>query len=91
MALNIQLPFTRKGTESGVNTTFGLTPLGKTKAEQFSMQGPRFDVLAVLDEGGPCSISEIAEETKMSTNKIKQIIKQLVVSNYVRKVGNEDS
>ena len=55
------------------------------------MQGPRFDVLAVLDEGGPCSVSEIAEEAKMSTNKVKSIIKQLVASNYVRKVGNEDS
>jgi len=89
MSLDLRLPFLKRRSQAGINVTFGLTPLGKTKAEQFSATGPKFDILAALDEGGPSSVSEIAEETKMSTNKVKTIIKQLVASGYVRKVHSE--
>lgn len=89
MPLNIELPFGRRSS-AGIHTTFGLTPLGKTKAEQFSLQGPRFDVLSHLDENGPSSVAEIAEEQKMSTKKVKAIIKLLIKEELVIKRKSQD-
>jgi len=74
----------------GVHHTYGLTALGKTKAEQFSVYGAQGSVMSVLEEGGPSSVSEIAEETHMSTDKVKSILKNLMRSGYIRRVSAED-
>ena len=86
--LKLNLPFIGSRHEPvGANATVGLTGLGKTKAEQFSTQGPKFDVIGYLDENGPSSLSEIAEGTRMSINKVKRIAQSLKASGYVQKVG----
>ena len=74
----------------GIHHTYGLTVLGKTKAEEFSLSGPKWEVLAVLNENGPSSVSEIAEEAKTSTDKVKAILKMLLRSGYVRRVSGEE-
>ena len=74
----------------GVHHTYGLTSLGKEKAEKFSLFGPQGNVLSVLEENGPSSVSEIAEETRMSTDKVKSILKNLMRSGYIRRVTSEE-
>ena len=81
--------FFRKKATVGVHHSYGLTALGKTKAEEFSLSGPKWEVLAVLNENGPSSVSEIAEESKSSTDKIKAILRMLIRSGYVRRVTDE--
>ena len=88
--LKLSLPFIGSRHEPvGANATVGLTGLGKTKAEQFSTQGPKFDVIGYLDENGPSSLSEIAEapNVRMSISKVKRIVASLIASGYVQKVG----
>lgn len=68
----------------------GLTNLGKQKAEQFSVSGPKFEVMAVLNERGPCTIKELGEETRMDISKIKFIVKALVRSQCVRVQRGEE-
>jgi len=69
----------------------GLTSLGKQKAEEFSITGPKFEVMAVLNERGPCTIKELGEETRMGTSKVKFIIKSLVRSQCVRVQRGEEA
>jgi len=82
--------FFRKKTTVSINQTYGLTPLGKTKAEEFSLTGSKWQVLACLSENGASSVSEIADELKTSPEKIKSILKGLIRSGYVKSVSNED-
>lgn len=82
--------FFRRKPKVGVHHTYGLTTLGKQKAEQFSVYGVQGNVLSVLEENGPSSVSEIAEETKQSTDKVKFILKGLMQSGYIRRVTAED-
>ena len=90
--LGARIPFLgRRDGGSGENVTVGLTTLGKTKAEQHSLEGPRYDVLDMLDAAGPSTISEIAEECKMSTSKAKAIVRKLTTAGYVRKIRHEQA
>ena len=61
-----------------------LTPVGKQKAEQFSLEGPKFDVLATLLEDGTMSMSEIGSKTGYSVNKVKEICRSLERNRYVK-------
>lgn len=70
----------------GVRASYGLTELGKTKAETFSLEGPTWEVLAYLDENGPCSFNELVEGCHMKTENMKTMLKRLIVSGYVRAV-----
>lgn len=74
----------------GTHSTYGLSALGKTKAEEFALSGPRWEVLAMLNENGPSSVREIAEETKLSPEKVKAILRGHIRSGYVKKVSQED-
>jgi len=66
----------------------GLTPLGSTKAESvYGAEGAKGQILLMLKDAGPSSLSEIAEETKMSPNKVKSHVKDLMSSGYIRRVG----
>ncbi|KKN41647.1 hypothetical protein LCGC14_0721220 [marine sediment metagenome] len=62
------------------NVTVGLTPLGKTKAEKFEAEGPKFDVLTVLSEQGPSTVSDISQQTGMPSNKVEAIVRTLIHS-----------
>jgi len=89
--MGIGLPgFLKKKPKVQSHNTYGLTALGKTKAEEFSLHGPKWEVLACLDENGPSSVTEIAEEVKSSPEKVKMILKGLIRSGYIRTVSQEE-
>lgn len=71
------------------NVVVGLTSLGSTKAESvYGAEGAKGQILLMLKDAGPSSLSEIAEETKMSPNKVKSHVKELISSGYIRRVGS---
>ena len=72
----------------GVHQSYGVTTLGKEKAEQFALSGgPRFKVLDYLANEGPCSITEVERECGMTDDKVKMIIKSLMNDGYVQSVS----
>lgn len=71
-------------------TVVGVTPLGKRKAEEFSLRGPKFNVLAYLAENGPSSFEEIGSENGISSNKVKKICESLAREGFVRRAGSEE-
>ena len=82
--------FFKKRQPIGVHHTYGLTTLGKTKAEEFSLSGPKWEVLACLSENGPSSVTEISAEVNTSTEKVKAMLKGLIRNGYIRRVSAED-
>jgi len=80
--------FHRKS-EVGSHMTYGLTPLGKTKAEQYVATTPQSEVLACLNENGTCTVAEIGDEVKANPQKVKWILRGLIKSGYVRRVSQE--
>lgn len=87
--MNLQELFQRKS-QVGKRFTYGVTPLGKTKAEEFALDGPKWEVLATLNENGPSSVGELASETKMPADKVKRMLGELIKSSYVRRVGADE-
>ena len=71
-------------------SNYQLTHLGKTKAEQINISGTRGEVMMALENIGPCTISELANEIKMSPTNVKQAMQILVRDGWARKVQNED-
>ena len=71
-------------------TVLVLTPLGKQKADSFSMDGPKADVLSTMAEIGPSTMADISNETGQSDDNTKRIIKALVRSGYVRVASIEE-
>ena len=71
-------------TEDKKDTSVALTPLGKQKAEQFSLEGPKFDVMATILESGTQPIGEISSKVGMSANKVKEVCKSLARNGYVK-------
>ena len=98
MTTNMQLPhfklphFRRRRVTTAIRqgTVFVLTPLGKQKADSFSMDGVKFDVLCSLVENGPSTIADISNDTGIRDDATKRIIKALVRSGYVRVASNEE-
>jgi DNA-binding MarR family transcriptional regulator len=70
--------------------TYGLTALGKTKTEEFAVKGPKFEVLATLNENGPSSVTELAEETHFTPGKVKIALRDLMNDGYVQQVTHDD-
>ena len=71
-------------------SNYQLTPLGTTKAEQINISGTKGEVVMGLENIGPCTISELANEIKMSPAHVKQTMEILVRDGWARKVKNED-
>lgn len=89
--VRISIPgFLKGGRGTRADTVIGCTPLGKTKAEQFSLQGPEFAVLTDISEAGPSSLAEIGDRTGLSFGKVKAIAHQLMSKGYARKVSSEE-
>ncbi len=70
---------------------YQLTALGKIKAENFNVSGAKGEVVTALENIGPCTISELSNEIKVSPTAIKQIIHVLVRDGWARKVTGEES
>ena len=79
----------RRRVRLGMRCTYALTPLGKTKAEEFGLNGPSWDVLAYLDENHQSTVSEIGEGTHYKEDRVKSVLKRLIASGYVKCVTTE--
>ena len=79
----------RRKVRLGMRCTYALTPLGKTKAEEFGLNGPSWDVLAYLDENHQSTVAEISEGTHYKEDRVKEVLKRLIASGYVKRVTTE--
>jgi len=86
---SIRYPFRRRfsGMQCGAN--YVLTPLGKQKAGAHSLIGNKYDVVVYLSENAPATISEVANGTRLMDNTVKQIVKELIREEYVRRASAE--
>ena len=69
---------------------YQLTQLGKTKAEQINISGTRGEVVMALENIGPCTLSELANEIKMSPTHVKQTMQILIRDGWARRVSSEE-
>lgn len=87
--MGLRIPFLKHAPRVKSETAFGLTALGKTKAEQFSEgEGARFQVLDILNNG-PATANEISGETGMANQQVKAVLKKLLSAGYIRMMGAE--
>jgi DNA-binding MarR family transcriptional regulator len=84
------LPWSRKMNQVADHMVVGLTPLGKSKAEHFTASGPIFDVLSYLQDNGASSIKDIAGELHTTPKKARVIVKEMISSGYVRRMGADE-
>ena len=74
------------------NVAISLTPTGKQKADNFDGEGAWFAVLAALAENdGVATVSEIANDAHLSTEKAQAVIKAMIKAGYckVQRPGGE--
>ena len=71
-------------------SNYQLTQLGKTKAEQVNISGTRGEVVMALENIGPCTISELANEIRISPATVKQAMQILIRDGWARKVSSEE-
>lgn len=71
-------------------TAFILTPLGKGKIEKSDTPGAKYRVLLSLYENQPSTIEELANDTNMSTEQVKALLKGFSTSGYVRQVSGQE-
>ena len=72
-----------------LRANYQLTTLGQTKAENLGISGAKGEIVTALENVGPCTISELANETKMSQNRVKQIMEVLVRDGWATKVSGD--
>lgn len=68
---------------------YQLTALGKIKAEEYRISGPKGEVMTALESAGPCSVNELATATELSNTKVKQVVESLSREGWIRKVSEE--
>jgi len=71
-------------------SNYQLTALGKTKAEQINITGTKGEVVMALENIGPCTISELANEIKISSAQAKQVMRVLIRDGWASKVSAEE-
>lgn len=79
----------RRKVRVGTRQSYNVTQIGKVKAEEFALSGPRLTVLQHLSEDGPCSITEVSKECNLSDDKTKLILRGLMADGYVQPVTHE--
>jgi DNA-binding MarR family transcriptional regulator len=84
------LPFkvSRVKTRVSEHAHYGLTPFGKTKAEDAKITGPRGRVLESIDDGNDM-VSEISDDTRYTPEKVKWLVKQLIREGYVQQLRGD--
>lgn len=83
------MPF-RNIFKAQTHDTFGLTSLGKEKAEKFTSTNADSMILNHLNENGVSTISEISQDLRTSPQKVKMVVRSLMRRGYVRKVNSEE-
>lgn len=85
MPLDIQLPWQRP--VQGDYIPYGITPLGATKAEKYTAEGPVLQVLSKLKDDSPCTIAELSKSCGISRAKVRLVMRELVPHYAQRIVG----
>lgn len=75
---------------SGKRASYGLTPLGKIKAEEYGLSGYNWEVLNDLDDNGPSSRKEISDRTHIPIDKVKVVLSRLIADGYIKKMSQND-
>jgi len=75
------------GGATGSLTPYSLTILGKEKAETHTASNPYTEVMAYLNETSSACIKEISREVKISPEKTKIIIRDMIRQGYVQKAN----
>lgn len=76
--------FNKQKTELSAHTPVGLTELGQRTAESVMARGQTFAILSALAEHNPRSISDLARETNINIEEMKERIKIMAREGYVR-------
>ena len=71
-------------------SNYQLTSLGKTKAEQINISGSKGEVVMALENIGPCTLSELSNETKMLPGSVKQVMQILIRDGWAKKVSADE-
>ena len=71
----------------GSRASYGLTELGKTKAETFGLEGVTWQILGYLNDNGPSSLNDICEGLHFMPERAREILNRLITSRYVTVVG----
>jgi len=84
------LPFrvVRRKTRVSKRAHYGLTPLGKIKAEDFKITGARGAVIAAIDDDNS-TVQEICDDQRMQPEKVEWIIKKLIREGYVQELRGD--
>lgn len=69
--------------------TYGLTELGKIKANEYGLAGPRWEVLNDLDDNGPSSKREISERIHIPEDKVKVVLQSLEADRFVTEMAQK--
>jgi Mn-dependent DtxR family transcriptional regulator len=62
-----------------------LTPLGEQKVQQMNGEGVLQEMLNILHENGPSSLSELSGDLNVSLMETKQIARRLQENNLIRR------
>lgn len=81
-----QLPFLGRR-QVMPNKPIAITELGKKKQEEMMVEGPKYDILTKLNENGPSSVNELAQETQHSPSRVRDIVKELIRNGYASPVN----
>jgi DNA-binding MarR family transcriptional regulator len=84
------LPFrvSRVKTKVSEHAHYGLTPLGKIKAEGYSLSGAEGEVIAAIEDDNDM-VPEICNATKFTPEKVKWVIKRLIRKGYVQQLRED--
>jgi len=80
---DLRMPIVRRDDGS---IQVAITPEGKVEAESYTGSGPKFAVLATLNEHSPQTIRGICRETNLETSKVRAILGELKKKQHVRKI-----
>lgn len=71
----------------GRRSLYGLTEVGKVKAEEFGVQGKGWKVLSYLDDNGTSSVREICEGLGLKEEDTTEILRRMISDGYVRRIS----
>lgn len=71
----------------GRRSLYGLTEIGKVKAEEFGVQGRGWKVLSFLDDNGTSSLRDICEGLGWKEEDTQEILRRLLNDGFVRRIA----
>ena len=68
-------------------STVGITEAGKREVSRFSSRGQAFEVLAILEDKSPQTVSEISDTAQIQVGDTVKMLEILQRQGYVRFTG----